>query len=104
MKSSLVLALLALSSATQAADCTPTPSRTVGTHYDISKATFQPGDIGDGLLFSGRVLSAKDCQPLPNEKVLYWQAGESGRYEDHLYAWRNTVEKEPLPLKRSGPR
>jgi len=103
MKASLLLALLSASASVLAEDCQPTPSRTIGTHYDISKATFQPGDIGEGLLFTGRVLSAKDCKPLPNVRVLHWQAGESGRYENHLYAWRNTDENGAFRFETEWP-
>ncbi len=73
-----------------AADCTPTPGRTIGTHYDVSKATHQPGDLGKGLHVSGRVLSAADCRPLAGVKIVHWQAGEGGQYLDRLYAWRLT--------------
>lgn len=90
MRTIALLTLATFSTLAQASDCQPTASRTVGTHYDISKATHQSGDIGEGLLMSGQVLSAKDCKPLANVRVLHWQAGESGRYEDHLYAWRYT--------------
>jgi protocatechuate 3,4-dioxygenase beta subunit len=76
-----------------AADCTPTPGRTIGTHYDIAKATHQPGDLGTGLLMHGRVLSAAGCHPLAGVKVIHWQAGEEGRYLDRLYAWRLTDDK-----------
>lgn len=73
-----------------AADCTPTPGRTIGTHYDIDKATHQPGDLGKGLLMSGQVLSAAGCRPLAGIRVVHWQAGERGQYLDRFYAWRLT--------------
>ena len=63
------------------------------THYDISKATHQPGDLGRGLLMHGRVLSAKDCIPLAGVKIIHWQAGEQGQYVDRLYAWRLTDDQ-----------
>jgi len=70
------------------ADCTPTPGRTIGTHYDLSRATHQPGDVGQGFMIQGRVLSAADCRPLPGVRIVHWQAGEQGRYLDRFYAWR----------------
>lgn len=82
--------LLAVPLCTDAAECTPTPGRTIGTHYDISKATHQPGDLGKGLVMQGRVLSAAGCAPLAGVKLVHWQAGEQGRYVDRLYAWRLT--------------
>ena len=103
MKAAVLFVLLSTSTMAHAADCQPTPSRTIGTHYDISKATHQPGDIGDGLLMSGRVLSANDCKPIPNVKVLHWQAGESGRYEDRLYAWRHTDKSGAFRFETEWP-
>ena len=73
-----------------ASDCSPTPGRTIGTHYDISKATHQPGDLGKGLRVHGQVLSADGCRSLAGIKLIHWQAGEDGRYLDRFYAWRLT--------------
>ena len=84
------LPLVSAGPAWSAWECIPTPGRTIGTHYDPSIATHQPGDLGKTLLVSGRVLSAADCKPMAAIKLIHWQAGESGRYEDRLYAWRLT--------------
>ena len=92
MRYGFLLPIAAACAPAWAADCTPTPGRTIGTHYDISKATHQPGDIGKGLTVYGRVLEAGSCKPLAGVKVLHWQAGEQGRYVDRLYAWRQTDE------------
>lgn len=92
MRVPVSLLLCVLSGAAFPADCVPTPGRTIGTHYDISKASHQPGDLGRGLLMQGRVLSATDCRPLAGVKVIHWQAGEQGQYLDRLYAWRLTDE------------
>ena len=86
-----------------AADCTPTPGRTIGTHYDISKATHQPGDIGKGLRVSGQVLSAADCRPLAGIKVIHWQAGDGGQYLDRLYAWRLTDNNGAFDFETEWP-
>jgi hypothetical protein len=64
MRLSLLVALMVLPICAVATDCTPTPGRTVGTHYDIGKSTHQPGNLGEGLLIHGRFLSAADCSPL----------------------------------------
>ncbi len=86
-----------------AADCTPTPGRTVGTHYDISKATHQPGDLGKGLHVHGQVLSVEGCRPLVGVKLIHWQAGEEGRYLDHLYAWRLTDDNGAFRFETEWP-
>ena len=101
----LVAGLLAqlLPFATVAADCEPTPGRTIGTHYDISKATHQPGDLGKGLLMQGRVLSADGCRPLAGVKLIHWQAGEEGQYIDRLYAWRLTDENGAFRFETEWP-
>lgn len=86
-----------------AADCEPTPGRTIGTHYDIGKATHQPGDLGKGLLMRGRVLSAEGCRPLAGIKLIHWQAGEAGRYVDRLYAWRLTDDNGAFRFETEWP-
>ena len=86
-----------------AADCTPTPGRTIGTHYDVSKATHQPGDLGKGLRMHGQVLTADGCRPLPGVKVLHWQAGDDGQYLDRLYAWRLTDENGAYGFETEWP-
>ena len=95
--------LLVLPFCAVAADCTPTPGRTIGTHYDISKATHQPGDLGKGLLMQGRVMSAKGCAPLVGVKVFHWQAGEQGQYVEHLYAWRLTDQNGAFRFETEWP-
>jgi len=60
MRVFILVGLMAVPYCAVGAECAPTPGRTIGTHYDISKATHQPGDLGRGLLMHGRVLSAAD--------------------------------------------
>jgi len=86
---SLVL-LLSLPVAIHAADCTPTPHRTTGTHY--KPVTVEKTDIGQGVLVKGQVLSAPDCKPVPGAKVAHWQAGEEGQYVDRLRTYLFTDE------------
>ena len=88
MHTGLVALIACLPLAAHADECRPTPGRTVGTHYDLSKATHQPGDLGSGLVLHGRVLAAPDCRPVPGIRIVHRQAGEDGRYVDRLYAWR----------------
>lgn len=102
MRVALYLLLVVLPIAATA-ECVPTPGRTVGTHYDLEKATHQPGDLGMGLTIHGRVLAAPDCRPLPKVRITHWQAGEAGRYEDRFYAWRNTDEQGAYRFETEWP-
>lgn len=68
-----------------AAQCTPTPHRTTGTHYE--PVTEQKVNVGKGVIVRGRILAAPDCTPVANAKVAHWQAGESGEYTDPLRAY-----------------
>ena len=103
MRISFLVSLMALPLSAVAADCTPTPGRTIGTHYDLSKATHQPGDLGKGLVMQGRVLSAAGCSPLADVRLVHWQAGEQGQYLDRLYAWRMTDENGAYRFETEWP-
>jgi len=84
----LVIGLFAavlMSATVCAAACDPTPTMFKGTHFKA--ITQQQVDIGKGLVVQGRVLSAPDCHPVPGAMIAHWQAGEKGRYVDHLRAW-----------------
>lgn len=87
MKLRVCFALMAISlpAASFAAECTPTPHRTTGTHY--KPVTEQRGDVGIGLQVRGRILAVPDCKPVANAKVAHWQAGEQGEYVDPLRAY-----------------
>jgi protocatechuate 3,4-dioxygenase beta subunit len=77
--------LIACHGPAAAADCTPTPHRTTGTHY--KPVTEQRLDVGNGVAVRGRILGAPDCEPVPNARVAHWQAGKDGRYTDRLRAY-----------------
>lgn len=76
---------LLLAASAASADCLPTAHRTTGTHYKA--VTEQRGDVGQGLVISGQVLSIPDCTPVAGAKVAHWQADADGRYVDRLRAW-----------------
>ncbi|MEE8388017.1 MAG: hypothetical protein V3R65_05525 [Acidiferrobacterales bacterium] len=80
----ILLAILA-SQPALARDCTATVARTAGTHYQ--PVTTQKTDIGQGLIVSGYILSARDCSPIANARISHWQAGENGQYQDRLRAY-----------------
>ena len=97
---SLALAT-AFSAPVFAADCRPTPHRTTGTHYE--PVTEEKADVGTGLMVWGRVLAAPDCTPVANAKVAHWQAGEDGRYADHLRAYLYTDAKGRYQFETEWP-
>ena len=68
-----------------ARECDPTPTMFEGTHFE--HITQEQIDIGKGLVVQGQVLAAPDCRPVPGATISHWQAGEQGRYVDHLRAW-----------------
>ncbi len=83
------LAALVLSPCITAhASCEPTPQRSTGTHYE--PVTEQRETLGSGLIVHGRVLAMPDCRPIAGARVAHWQAGENGRYQDRLRAYRFT--------------
>lgn len=98
---SLVFVSLFVGAEAIRADCIPTPHRTTGTHY--KPVTEQRGDIGKGVMVSGRVLSAPECQPVPNARVAHWQAGEDGRYQDRLRAWLYTDDQGRYSFETEWP-
>ncbi|MDH3900685.1 MAG: hypothetical protein OEU51_06540 [Gammaproteobacteria bacterium] len=79
-----------MSAAVYAKECGPTPAMLEGTHS--SPVTREQVDIGKGLVVQGRVLAAPDCRPVPGARIAHWQAGEKGRYVDHLRAWLTSGE------------
>ena len=91
MRDILIPLLLLLPVISFAADCTPTPHQTTGTHY--KPVTTEKINVGEGLLVKGKVLSAPDCKPVAGARVAHWQAGEEGRYIDRLRAWLTTDSK-----------
>ena len=76
------IASLLVESLAFAGDCLPTPHRTTGTHYQ--PVTEQRGDVGTGVVVTGRVLGAPDCAPVASARVAHWQ---DGRYADRLRAY-----------------
>lgn len=89
---SLLLAYLGLlataADAKESADCIATTGVPFGSHYEpVTRANTA---LGKDLLVEGRVRSAKDCGPLKNARVEYWQAGRDGQYTKRLRAYQLT--------------
>jgi protocatechuate 3,4-dioxygenase beta subunit len=79
------MSMCVLPTAVIAANCTPTPHRTTGTHY--APVTVQKIDVSQGVTVHGRILAAPDCSPVANAKIAHWQADENGQYVDRLRAY-----------------
>lgn len=83
-----------------ATECIPTPHRTTGTHYE--PVTVEKVNISKGLIVRGQVLSI-DCTPIATARVAHWQAGEDGRYRDHLRAYLFTDERGRFQFETEWP-
>lgn len=84
-----------------AGDCTPTPHRTTGTHYE--PVTVQKADVSKGVVVRGRILAAPDCAGVPGAKVAHWQADEHGEYVDRLRAYLITDENGNYQFETEWP-
>ncbi len=64
--------------------CTPTPPDALGPFYK-PKAPLRDS-VGKGYELSGRVMSTKDCSPIPLARIELWMAGQDGEYKDDYRA------------------
>src|SRR5688572_12286346 len=69
-----------------AAACQPTAADALGPFYEPGAPVRD--EIGTGYVLSGRVVSSRDCRPLPDAEIELWLVGPDGRYDD---AHRATV-------------
>lgn len=67
-------------------NCSPSPEMTVGTHY-IPNVAQMKSRLGEGLVIEGKILSANNCQPVPDAVIEIWQAGNDGQYRMDLRAF-----------------
>ena len=91
MRGLIALSILLTMAAAQGNDCTPTPTRSSGTHFKPIKT--RAIDVGKGLQVKGKILSATTCKPIPSAKIAHWQAGENGQYQDRLRAYLYSNQK-----------
>lgn len=98
--SSLMLAFVH-SERVHAARCTPTPWDEIGPFYRPNAPVRDR--IGTGYELSGTVRSAKDCSPLPNARIEFWQAGPNGSYDEAHRATIHTDRKGHYHLKTDFP-
>ena len=64
--------------------CAPTQPDALGPFYK-PKAPLR-NSVGKGYELRGRVLSTKDCSPIPQAHIELWMAGPDGDYKDDYRA------------------
>jgi len=74
-----------------AGDCAPTEAQFLGTHH--KPIDRQAGDIGKGLVVSGRVLSASGCISIAGARIEHWQTDREGVYVNRMRAWLPSDEQ-----------
>lgn len=75
-----VLMLTLVPAVGQCRKCSPTPWDEIGPFYRPNAPVRDT--IGRGYELSGQVLSARDCSPLANARIEFWQTGPGGAYDD----------------------
>lgn len=69
---------------------TPTPAQTEGPYYKAGspqRNTIADGESGEKLLVTGFVFD-KNCQPIPNAWLDFWQANAEGVYDNEGFVLR----------------
>jgi len=73
------------------ASCEPTPSMTEGPYYTANPpertSLLEPGITGTRIVISGYVRGT-DCRPISGARVDFWQADDSGVYDNVGYKLR----------------
>lgn len=64
--------------------CTPTRPEPLGPFYKPNAPLRD--SVGRGYELSGRVMSSRDCSPIPQARIEFWMAGPDGDYKDDYRA------------------
>ena len=64
--------------------CTPTPPDALGPFYKPNAPI--RNSVGKGYELRGRVMSSRDCSPIPQARIELWMAGPDGNYKDDYRA------------------
>ena len=64
--------------------CPPTSPDSLGPFYKARAPLRQ--SVGKGYKLSGRVVSTKNCSPIPQARIELWMAGPDGDYKDDFRA------------------
>lgn len=86
-------ALLPLVPASRAATCEGlTPAQMEGPFFKPGTpertSLVEPGANGLRLVVTGRVISARNCQPVPGAVLEFWHSDERGQYDNRGYRYR----------------
>jgi protocatechuate 3,4-dioxygenase beta subunit len=76
----------------EAAACEPTAADALGPFYEPGAPVRD--EVGTGYVLSGRVVSSRDCRPLPDAEIELWLVGPDGRYDD--------AHRATLPVDAGG--
>ena len=75
----------------------PTPRDAEGPFYKagapLRASLAQAGTKAERLVLTGRVL-ARDCEPLPNALLDFWQADERGEYDNAGFRYRGQLRAD----------
>ena len=64
--------------------CTPTPPDAMGPFYKPNAPLRD--SVGKGYELNGRIMSSRDCSPIPQAQIEVWMAGPDGDYKDDYRA------------------
>ena len=64
--------------------CTPTPPDAMGPFYKPNAPLRD--SVGKGYELNGRVMSSRNCSPIPEAQIELWMAGPDGDYRDDYRA------------------
>ena len=64
--------------------CAPTPPDALGPFYKPNAP--MRNSVGKGYELRGRVMSSRDCSPIPQARIELWMAGPDGDYKDDYRA------------------
>ncbi|MGE5526553.1 MAG: intradiol ring-cleavage dioxygenase [Rhodospirillaceae bacterium] len=86
-------AMLPLVPAGRAAPCGGvTPAQTEGPFFKSGTpertSLVESGANGVRLVVTGRVISARDCRPVPGAVLEFWHSDERGQYDNRGYRYR----------------
>lgn len=85
------VAVTGLSQGSGGEECAQTPRDSMGPYYEANAPVRE--SVGTGYVLEGEVLSASNCEPLPDARVELWMAGPDGDYGDAYRATLPTDEE-----------
>lgn len=86
----VIVTLVGIPSAAQP-QCTPTRPDSLGPFYEPDAP--ERNKTGQGLVISGMVRSASDCEPIVGAQIEWWSTNPRGRYDDEHRATQKVNEQ-----------